>query len=88
MEARGPLYSGTTVEHRARALHADGSERPNADFTWTTQAPGVATVDVFGHATGHAEGSVVVQAEFAGVAGTVEHRVRPFEGGRIGAHWW
>ena len=71
------IFVGTAVRHEARALHDDGSERPEASFEWRSSDPGVATVDAFGHVEGQAPGRSVITATFAGVEGSVERRVEP-----------
>ncbi len=76
--APGALYEGTRLTHRAVALHADGSERPNPVVTWTTSEPRVATVDGFGNVRARSSGEVVVTAAVEGVAGALSHRVRGF----------
>ena len=72
------LFVGTAVRHEARALHDDGSERPDASFRWSSSDPAVVSVDAYGHAIGEAAGRAVVTASFAGVEGSVEHRVEPY----------
>ena len=72
------LYVGTTLAHGARAFHADGTARPEAEFEWTSSDPGVATVDAFGALTAHAEGSVTVSASMEGAAARVAYQVQPF----------
>ena len=79
----GPVYEGSTVTHRAIALHADGTERPGVEFTWRTSDPARAEVDAFGHVRGTAAGPVQVEAAFEGVTGGIEHTVREFVGTRL-----
>jgi len=74
------LYTGTTLRHRAVAFHADGSERPRAEFEWTTSDPSIATVDRFGNVTATAPGSVAVTARIEGNSGMMRHEVAPFQG--------
>lgn len=74
----GRLYQGTAVRHRARALHADGSERPGATFTWSSSDPDVAAVDALGHVTARRQGRAVITASFGGVDGSLEHQVSAF----------
>ncbi|MDE2803843.1 MAG: hypothetical protein OXN18_01725, partial [Gemmatimonadota bacterium] len=85
VEVTGPrtLYEGTTVTHRAIALHGDGTNRPGADFEWRTSDPGRAEVDVFGHVRALAPGPVRIEAAFEGVTGAVEHTVREFAGASL-----
>ncbi|MCY4397819.1 MAG: hypothetical protein OXE96_00530 [Gemmatimonadetes bacterium] len=79
----GPVYEGSTVTHRAIALHADGTERPGVEFVWRTSDPARAEVDAFGHVRGTAAGPVQVEAAFEGVTGRIEHTVREFVGTRL-----
>ena len=69
----GRLYTGVTLAHRARVLHADGSERRNAPLTWRSSNPAVATVDRFGNVTALKPGPVTITAEAEGVKGRVTH---------------
>ncbi len=71
------LYHGTTLRHEARALHADGSERPDPAITWRSIDPSVATVDRFGHVTAVGEGTVTIEASFEGARGSARHQVTP-----------
>src|SRR5688572_22913844 len=73
----GRLYDGVTLVHRARALHADGSERPAAATTWrwTSANSAVASVDRFGSVTAHRAGTASVTAESEGIRATREHTV-------------
>jgi tetratricopeptide (TPR) repeat protein len=77
--APGRLYAGTRLRHQAVARHADGSERPRAEFEWTTSDPNVATVDRFGNVTAIAPGSVTITARIEGHSGTLRNEVLPFE---------
>ena len=72
---RGRLYATMTLAHRARALHADGSERRDPGFTWRSSAPSIASVDRFGNVTGHRPGTVTISAEAEGTKGEVRHTV-------------
>ncbi|MCY3610079.1 MAG: hypothetical protein OXH51_00965 [Gemmatimonadetes bacterium] len=85
VEVTGPrtLYEGTTVTHRAIALHGDGTNRPGADFEWRTSDPARADVDAFGHVRALAPGPVRIEAAFEGVTGAVEHAVREFAGASL-----
>jgi len=71
----GSLYVGTTLPHRATALHADGSARPDPSVRWTSTDPSVASVDRYGNVTGVGEGSTTVTASFAGTSASVAHTV-------------
>ncbi|MBI4545082.1 MAG: Ig-like domain-containing protein [Gemmatimonadetes bacterium] len=69
----GRLYQGTTLRHRARAFHADGSLRPNPDFRWSSSEPAVASVDRFGNVVAHRAGAVTITAALESARGTVKH---------------
>ena len=71
------LYAGTRLPHRVRVLHADDSERPNAEIVWSTSAPDIAVVDAFGNVRAAATGRVDVIARVDGVEGRHSHDVRP-----------
>ena len=83
VERPGPVFEGSTVTHRATALHADGTMRPGAEVTWTTSDPARATVDAFGHVRGLAPGPVRVEAAFEGVSGGLDGEVRTFTGAAL-----
>ena len=76
------LYAGTSTRVRARAYHADGTERPSPEVEWAVSDPSVATVTPFGDLTLHAPGPVRLAAAFHGSAGDVgastSLEVRPF----------
>lgn len=80
VERPGSIFVGSTVTHRATALHGDGTERPGAEFAWTTSDASRAEVDAFGHVRGLAPGEVRVEAAFEGVTGVLEGSVREFTG--------
>lgn len=79
----GPLYVGATTSHSAVALHADGTQRPAAEFEWSTTDPDRAEADAFGHVTGRAAGPVSVRAAFEGATGVLTHSVAEFPGAAI-----
>lgn len=81
----GRLYVGTTLGHTARVRHADGSPRPDAQVTWRSSNPSIATVDRFGHVSAHRTGEVVITAEVEGTAGEARHRIAAFPGASIEA---
>ena len=64
----GRLYTGVTLVHRARALHADGSERPSdaIAWRWSSSSDAIATVDRFGYVTAHRPGAVTITASTPG----------------------
>ena len=82
-EPAARLYAGTTLRHHADALHADGSTRPNAQISWETTNPGIATVDRFGAVTAHAPGAVAVTARFEGAVATTRHQVVELPAARL-----
>ncbi len=73
----GRLYSGVTLAHRARAVHADSSERPSGDVAirWRSSNPAVASVDRYGYVTANRPGSVTITADAEGASGSVRHTV-------------
>ncbi len=72
------LYVGTTVRHRATALHADGSERPRPNVQWASSDPTVATVDRFGDVAAVRPGTVTITASVERSAGTVTREIAAF----------
>ncbi len=74
----GSLYAGTTLRHRAAALHANGTQRPEAKATWTTSDASVASVDRFGQVTAHSPGTVTISASFEGASFSIDYNVQPF----------
>jgi hypothetical protein len=73
----GRLYTGVTLAHKAKALHADTSERREAVIRWTSSNPQVAAVDRFGNVTAHRAGPVTITAEADGVRESVRYTVAP-----------
>ncbi len=73
-----PLFEGTTVRLGARALHANGERRSEADFSWTTSDPEVATVARDGSLTAHAAGAVQVSVSIEGHTETAELEIAAF----------
>jgi hypothetical protein len=71
----GTLYVGTTLRHRAEALHADGSVRPDAQIRWTSSDPAIAAVDRFGNVTAHRAGSVTITAAAESATTEVRHTI-------------
>ncbi|MEK9502787.1 hypothetical protein [Gaopeijia maritima] len=74
----GGLYTGTSLRLRARALHADGSPRPDAAIEWSSSAPGVASVDPWGVVSAVGTGAVTVRAAAEGVTGETAFEVAAF----------
>jgi hypothetical protein len=62
---------GESVQLSAVAKDASGNEIPGKVFTWSTAAPGVATVDQAALATAIANGQTTVTAAVDGIEGTV-----------------
>jgi len=79
----GRLYAGTDQRYTARALHADGSERPSPEVSWSSSDPSVASVDPYGHVAAHGEGEVTIAAEAEGVRGERSERVEALPVERI-----
>ncbi|MBA3558393.1 MAG: Ig-like domain-containing protein [Gemmatimonadaceae bacterium] len=73
----GRLYAGVTLAHRARASHADESERRDAVFSWRSSNPAVATVDRFGNVTALKPGPVTITAQTEGMKADIQHAVTP-----------
>ncbi len=71
----GALYTGVALGHRARGLHADGSERFGMTSTWRSSADDVASVDRFGTVTAIKPGSVTITAEAEGVTASKAYRI-------------
>jgi hypothetical protein len=73
----GRLYTGVTLAHRARAMHADSSERPGVEVAWRWRSSdeSVASVDRFGYVTAHKAGPVTISAEAEGVSAGLTHSV-------------
>ena len=72
----GRLYTGVSLAHRARALHADSSERPDAAVVWRSSDPAVATVDRYGTVLALKPGTVTVTAEAEGVTHQLRYVVQ------------
>ena len=73
----GRLYTGVTLAHTARALHADSTERRYAPVTWRSSNARVATVDRYGNVTAVAPGAVTIVAEAEGIRSSLRHTVAP-----------
>ncbi len=71
----GRLYTGVTLAHRARAVHADQRERKNVAITWRSSNEAIATVDRFGNVTARRPGAVTITAEAEGVSSSTRHTV-------------
>jgi hypothetical protein len=64
----GQLYTGVTLQHRARGINDDGTERPSAAVTWRSSDPSVATVDRFGFVTAVKPGRATIAATLDGTS--------------------
>jgi hypothetical protein len=71
----GRLYTGVTLAHRARALHADSSERREATVRWTSSNTSIATVDRFGNVSALRPGAVTITADAEGVRESLRYTV-------------
>lgn len=74
------LLAGTVVPHRVRAFHADGTERPHPEVTWSVSDSERATVDRWGNLEGRAPGSVQIHADVEGARGSYDWTVEAFTG--------
>ena len=81
--AEGSMFVGTTLPHRAKARHADGSLRPDAPIRWSSSDPSVAEVDSYGNVTGIRAGSATITASFEGGESSLRHSVAAFPGGSL-----
>jgi len=79
----GALFVGGVIEHRVRAFHADGSERPEPAVRWRVSNADIAQVDRFGALEGLQPGAVDLIAEVEGAAGTQPTTVRSFPGAAL-----
>jgi len=61
---------GSTLQFEAVVYDGDGDPIGGRTFNWTSSAPGVATVDDTGQATGVGNGTALIIASVAGVADT------------------
>jgi len=77
------LYAGTSIRHMASAFHADGSQRPNPQVSWSSSDRAVATVDPRGVVMAHAPGQVTIFADAEGARGSVNYTVRTLPADRI-----
>jgi hypothetical protein len=71
----GRLYTGVTLAHNVKALHADSSERRDATIAWRSSNPAIASVDRYGNVTAHRVGPVTITAEVEGVRSQIRHTV-------------
>jgi hypothetical protein len=65
------LYAGTTMALAAKAIHADGTPRPDAQTTWSSANSAIATVDRFGFVTAKQVGTTTITASVEGVKGVL-----------------
>ena len=65
------VVGGGGVQFTATAIYSDGTSNDVTDTaTWSSSDDTIATVDTSGVATGEAQGTVTITAEFGGVSGT------------------
>lgn len=74
------LFVGTTIQHDVRALHADGSHRPDPAVAWRSSDPSVAIVDGFGNVTGVGSGRTTITASFEGATTSIGYDVQDLPG--------
>jgi hypothetical protein len=70
------ILLGDTVRYRASAVDSSGSPVTNAQFTWRTASPAVATVDAAGLVRGTGVGTTTVFAASGGVEASATVTVR------------
>ncbi|MEK9501277.1 Ig-like domain-containing protein [Gaopeijia maritima] len=75
----GRLHVGTRVDHRARAFHADGSQRPEAAIEWSSSDESVARVTSWGTVEGTGAGTATITAALEGARESFEVEVAPFD---------
>ena len=66
-----------SIQYSAEARDRNGDPLPNQSFTWTSSAPGVATVDATGRVTGVAQGSAEITAAVGPISGSRPVEVLP-----------
>jgi RHS repeat-associated protein len=71
------ILASETIDFRATGVLTDGTSLDlTADVAWETDAPGVATINASGRATGLAEGTATIRAARDGVTGEADLAVR------------
>ena len=70
-EKAARLYAGTTLALGAKAVHQDGSLRPDPKITWASSNAEIATVDRFGFVTAKRPGSVTITGAVESVTGSI-----------------
>jgi hypothetical protein len=75
--AEGVLYAGTTLGYGARAYVRDDRESDDAELTWSSSRPRIATVDRFGNVTGVVPGTAVVTVKSGTVTASQTVTVSP-----------
>lgn len=77
-EQAARLYAGTTLALGAKAVHQDGSLRPDPKITWASSNAEIATVDRFGFVTAKRPGSVTITGAVESVTGSIVTTVQSF----------
>lgn len=77
------VYAEAPIRLRARAFHADRSERVAADVRWSTSGESEARIDRHGVLQAHTPGSLTLIAEAEGARATTVVEVLPFPGRRV-----
>ena len=71
------IGTGIDIQLTAVARNAQGDAVPGVDFVWTTANPEIATVDESGEAVTTGLGKVRIEAETAGITGSIEIEALP-----------
>ncbi|MBT8405524.1 MAG: Ig-like domain-containing protein, partial [Gemmatimonadetes bacterium] len=71
------IVAGETVGFAAEALDLTGGAIPGMPMTWSSAAPGIASVDATGTVTGLLPGTTEIRARAGGVTGTAQITVTP-----------
>lgn len=72
------MVTGTTGQFTATGTYSDGSSRTlGSSVSWSSSAPGIATVDAMGKVTAVAPGPATISATLNGISGTAALTVNP-----------
>ena len=77
----GPLFIGSTTQFEARETLSDGTTRPAASASWSSDKPQVASVSNQGVVNGVTAGEAIISADVNGARGSLTIRVFPNFGG-------